>query len=93
MDYYAAKGRIFTECQVHKAKYKKPDAKAMYCVIPFAGYPGEGKYVSAEDTEVAAIARNWILTAKGHMIFFKVQSILYLNFDGGHTIVSICQNS
>lgn len=42
----------------------------MYCVIPFAGYPGEGKYVSAEDTEVAAIAQNWILTAKGHMIFF-----------------------
>lgn len=42
----------------------------MYCVIPFAGYPREGKYVSAEDTEVAAIARNWILTAKGHMIFF-----------------------
>lgn len=44
--------------------------KAMYCVIPFAGYPGEGKYVSAEDTEAATVARNWILTAKGHMIFF-----------------------
>lgn len=67
--------------------------KAMYCVIQFAGYPGEGKYVSAEDTEVAAIARNWILTAKGHIFFFKVQGILYLNFDSGHTIVSICENS
>lgn len=28
----------------------------MYCVIPFAGYPGECKHVSAEDTDVAAIA-------------------------------------
>lgn len=69
--------------------------KAMYCVIPFAGYPGEGKYVSAEDTEAAAVVQNWILIAKGHMIFFffKVRGILYLNFDGGHTIVSTCQNS
>lgn len=43
--------------------------KAMHCVIPFAGYPGEGKHVSAEDTDAAAVARDWILTAKGHMIF------------------------
>lgn len=65
----------------------------MYCMVPFAGYPGKGKYVSAEDTEVAAIAWSWMLITKGHRYFFRLGGILYLTFGGGHTIAYVCQHS
>jgi hypothetical protein len=64
-------------------------------VAPFTRHPGEGKPVSAEDTEVTAVAWSWMLITKRQKRFFflRFRIILILNFGGGHTVVYICQNS